>query len=79
MGTLVRFVTGLAVGTAIGTGATILLAPQSGKQFQSMLRARRDAAIRATRNEAADRERELRAEWEAKKNARKIMHDALRG
>lgn len=79
IGKLAGFVGGMALGTAIGLGAAVLLTPQSGKDFQALLKSRREDAIASTKQEMMERERELRAELEAKKNARKIMHDALKG
>ncbi len=53
MGKLIRFLGGAALGAAIGTTAAMFLAPQSGKDLQGRLMARREAAMAAGRAEAA--------------------------
>ncbi|MDQ3856692.1 MAG: YtxH domain-containing protein [Chloroflexota bacterium] len=79
MGKLFRFLGGTVIGTAIGAGAAMLLAPQSGKDLQHKLQARREEAIAAARATTATRERELRAEWEARVSAETIKRRALHG
>ena len=79
MRTLIRFVGGGIVGAAIGAGAVMLLAPQSGKELQSRIAARRQEAIDAGKAEAASRERQLRADWEARIDAEAIQRRALQG
>jgi gas vesicle protein len=76
---IVRFLGGAAVGAALGGAAAVLFAPQSGKQLQSTLRARADQARAAASAESAARERELRAEWEARVDAEAIKRRALKG
>lgn len=78
MGKLIRFLGGAAVGAAIGTTAAMFLAPQSGKDLQGRLMARREAAMAAGRAEAAARERALRAEMFARMEAQAIKRHALK-
>ncbi|MBA2363502.1 MAG: YtxH domain-containing protein [Chloroflexia bacterium] len=78
MGKLIRFLGGAAVGAAIGTAAAVFLAPQSGKELQGRIMARREAAMAAARTEAASRERALRAELGARMDALAIKRHALK-
>lgn len=78
MGKLFRFLGGAVIGAAVGTGAAILLAPQSGRQLQDSLRRRREGAEMAARTSAENRERELKAAWQARINAEGIKREALR-
>lgn len=79
MGKVFRFLGGAAIGAAIGVGAAILFAPQSGKELQSRLSARREEAMAAAKAESAARERELRAEYESRLEAKGIKRQALKG
>ncbi|MDQ3328009.1 MAG: hypothetical protein M3506_05765 [Chloroflexota bacterium] len=78
MGKLIRFLGGAVVGGAIGTAAAVLLAPQSGRDLQGRLIARREAAMAAAKAEAASRERALRAELGARMDAQAIKRHALK-
>ena len=79
MGKLFRFLAGAAIGTGLGFAGAILFAPQSGEELKSKLKARREQAIAAAKAESAERERELRAEWQARVEAETIKREALRG
>ena len=79
MGKVFRFLGGATIGAAIGVGAAILFAPQSGKELQSRLSARREEAMAAAKAESAARERELRAEYESRLEAKGIKRQALKG
>lgn len=79
MGKIFRFLGGATLGAAIGAGAAVLFAPQSGKELQGRIMGRRDEAIAAGKAEAAARERELRAEWQGRVDAETIKRDALKG
>lgn len=79
MGKIFRFLGGATLGAVVGAAAAVLLAPQSGKDLQSKILARRDQALAAGRAEADARERELRAEWQARVDAETIKRQALKG
>lgn len=79
MGKLIRFIGGAALGAALGAGAAVLFSPQSGQELQAKIDARRQQALDAGKAEAAERERELRAELQARIDARSIKRHALKG
>ena len=79
MGKLFRFIAGAAIGAAVGTGAAMLYAPQSGKELQEKLNARRQEALAVAKQASDARERELRAELQARIASRGIQRDALKG
>jgi gas vesicle protein len=63
-----NFLGGLLLGALVGASAAILLAPQSGTDTQSALRARVDNALEEGRRAAAERRAELEAQFaEAKR------------
>lgn len=78
MGKLIRFIGGAALGAALGAGAAVLFAPQSGKELQARIETRRQQALNAGKTEAAARERELRAELRSRIEARAIKRHALK-
>ncbi len=78
MGKLIRFIGGAALGAALGAGAAVLFAPQSGKELQAQIEARRQQALNAGKTEAAARERELRAELQSRIEAHAIKRHALK-
>lgn len=78
MGKLFRFLGGAVIGAAVGTGAAILFAPQSGQQLQESIRRRRANAQAAAEASSENRERELRAAWQARINAEGIKRETLR-
>ena len=79
MGKIFRFLGGAVIGAAVGAGAAVLLAPQSGKDLQGKIASKRAEMIAAGKAEAAARERELRAEWAARVDAETIKRQALKG
>ena len=79
MGKLIRFIAGAVIGATVGTGAAMLYAPQSGKELQEKLNARRQEALAVAKQAADARERELRAELQARIASREIQRDALKG
>ena len=74
-----RFLGGATFGVALGVAGAVLFAPQSGKELQGKLRARAEEARAVARTQAEARERELRAEWEARVDAEAIRRRALKG
>jgi len=63
-----NFLGGLLLGALVGASAAILLAPQSGTDTQSALRARVDNVLEEGRRAAAERRAELEAQFaEAKR------------
>lgn len=79
MGKLIRFVAGAAIGAAVGAAGAMLFAPQSGKDLQTMVTSRRQQALAAGRAAMEAREREMRADLQARQDAQQIKRQALRG
>jgi gas vesicle protein len=79
VGKLIRFVAGAAIGAAVGAAGAMLFAPQSGKDLQTMVTSRRQQALAAGRAAMEAREREMRADLQARQDAQQIKRQALRG
>lgn len=60
---ILRFLNGVIVGAAVGAVVTLLLTPQSGEEFQRLMRERADQIMEEGRRAAAERRAELEAQF----------------
>lgn len=58
-----RFLVGLIVGALVGAVLALLLTPQSGEEFQRLLRERAEEIVEEGRRAAAERRAELEAQF----------------
>lgn len=58
-----RFLVGLIVGALVGAALALLLTPQSGEEFQRLLRERAEEIVEEGRRAAAERRAELEAQF----------------
>jgi gas vesicle protein len=59
----ISFVGGFVIGAMIGAVVAALMAPQSGEEFQALIRTRLDAVAQEGRRAAAERRAELEAQF----------------
>lgn len=62
MGAL-RFLGGLMIGALVGGAVVLLLTPQSGEDFQRLVRERAESVMEEGRRAAAERRAELEAQF----------------
>ncbi len=66
---IIRFLSGVIAGALVGAVTTLLLTPQSGTDFQRVLRERTEQIIEEGRRAAAERRAELEAQFAQAKQA----------
>jgi gas vesicle protein len=59
----ISFVGGFIMGAMIGAAVAVFMAPQSGEEFQKLIRERLDAVAQEGRRAAAERRAELEAQF----------------
>ncbi len=68
-----RFLSGMVLGALVGGALGMLLAPESGSELQSSIRARIDAVVDEGHRAAAERRAELEAQFaEAKRPVKNV-------
>jgi gas vesicle protein len=65
------FVGGFVIGAMMGAAVAVFMAPQSGEEFQELIRARLDAVAQEGRRAAAERRAELEAQFAQAKQFQK--------
>jgi gas vesicle protein len=64
---MLRTLTGLVLGVAVGVGLVLLLTPRSGNELRRLIRERFEFVLEEGRRAAETRQRELETQFEALK------------
>jgi gas vesicle protein len=64
---MLRTLTGLVLGAAVGVGLVLLLTPRSGNELRRLIRERFEFVLEEGRRAAETRQRELETQFEALK------------